>query len=84
MDFCGYFEKSWRSAALVLSAAVQICVCFYGAICSPEGMDHFFEEAAERRMPLQGAPPTDPVVFKELAAFTGKYGYEFAEFPTDP
>ncbi len=46
---------------------------------SPAGMDHFFEEAAERRMPLQ-AVPTDPEVLGELATFTEKYGYEFAEF----
>ncbi len=51
-------------------------------IFSPAGMDHFFEEAAERRMPLQ-AVPTDPVVLEELATFTEKYGYEFAEFPTE-
>jgi hypothetical protein len=47
---------------------------------SPAGMEHFFEEAAERRMPLQAAP-TDPEVLEKLAAFTEKYGYEFAEFP---
>ena len=46
---------------------------------SPAGMDHFFEEAAERRMPLQAAP-TDPAVLETLEAFTQKYGYEFAEF----
>ena len=46
-------------------------------------MDSFFEEAAERRMPLQ-AVPTDPAVLEELAAFTGKYGYEFAESPPGP
>jgi quercetin dioxygenase-like cupin family protein len=34
-------------------------------IFSPAGMDHFFEEAAERRMPLQ-AVPTDSVVLEEL------------------
>ena len=47
-------------------------------IFSPAGMDRFFEEAAERRMPLQ-AVPTDPMVLEELATFTEKYGYEFAE-----
>lgn len=52
-------------------------------VFSPAGMDHFFEEAAERRIPLQ-AVPTDPAVLEELAAFTNRYGYEFAEFPTDP
>jgi quercetin dioxygenase-like cupin family protein len=52
-------------------------------IFSPAGMDHFFEEAAERRMPLQ-AVPTDPMVLEELASFTEKYGYEFAEFPPGP
>jgi hypothetical protein len=43
-------------------------------------MDRFFEEAAEGRMPLQ-AEPTDPAVKERLAAFTEKYGYEFAELP---
>ncbi len=50
---------------------------------SPAGMDRFFQEAAERRMPLQAAP-TDPEVLEELAAFTEAYGYEFAEFPKGP
>jgi quercetin dioxygenase-like cupin family protein len=49
-------------------------------IFSPAGMEHFFEEAAEGRIPLQ-AVPTDPDVLKRRAAFTEKYGYEFAEFP---
>jgi quercetin dioxygenase-like cupin family protein len=49
-------------------------------IFSPAGMDHFFEEAAEERIPLQ-AVPTDPAVQEKLAAFTEKYGYEFAELP---
>ena len=49
-------------------------------IFSPAGMDHFFEEAAEGRIPLQ-ALPTDPEVKERLAAFTRKYGYEFAELP---
>lgn len=49
-------------------------------IFSPAGMDHFFEEAAEGRMPLQ-AVPTDPAVLERLAAFTEKYDYEFADFP---
>ncbi len=52
-------------------------------IFSPAGMDHFFEEAAEGRMPLQAAP-TDPAVLEGLTAFTEKYGYEFAEFPSGP
>ena len=52
-------------------------------IFSPAGMDHFFEEAAEGRMPLQAAP-TDRVVLEKLEAFTEKYGYEFAEFPPGP
>lgn len=50
-------------------------------VFSPAGMDRFFEEAAERRIPLQGPPPTDPAVLEKLTAFTEKYGYEFAEFP---
>ena len=49
-------------------------------IFSPAGMEHFFEEAAEGRIPLQ-AVPTDPDVLKRRAAFTEKYGYQFAEFP---
>lgn len=52
-------------------------------IFSPAGMDRFFEEADEGRMPLQ-AVPTDPVVLDKLTAFTEKYGYEFAEFPPEP
>ena len=51
-------------------------------IFSPAGMDHFFEEAAEGRMPLQ-AEPTDPEVREKLAAFTQKYGYEFAKLPPE-
>ena len=49
-------------------------------VFSPAGMDRFFEEAAERRMPLQ-AVPEDPAVQEELASFTEKYGYEFADLP---
>ena len=49
-------------------------------IFSPGGMDRFFEEAAEGRMPLQ-AEPEDTAVQERLAAFTKKYGYEFAELP---
>ncbi len=47
---------------------------------SPAGMDRFFEEAAEGRIPLQAAL-TDPAVLEKLTAFTSKYGYAFAEFP---
>ena len=49
-------------------------------IFSPSGMEHFFEEAAEGRIPLQ-AVPTDPDVLEKRAAFAEKYGYEFADFP---
>src|SRR5215208_4930908 len=49
-------------------------------IFSPAGMDHFFEEAAEGRIPLQ-AGPTDPEIQEKVKAFTSKYGYEFAELP---
>jgi hypothetical protein len=52
-------------------------------IFSPAGMDRFFEEAAEGRMPLQAAP-TDPEVQEKLTAFSEKYGYEFAELPPEP
>ncbi|CAA9434144.1 hypothetical protein AVDCRST_MAG82-2335 [uncultured Rubrobacteraceae bacterium] len=47
-------------------------------IFSPAGMEHFFEEAAEGRIPLQ-AVPTDPDVLERRAAFAEKYGYEFAQ-----
>jgi len=47
---------------------------------SPAGMERFFEEAAEGRIPLQ-AVPTDQDVLERGAAFTAKYGYEFADFP---
>jgi RimJ/RimL family protein N-acetyltransferase/mannose-6-phosphate isomerase-like protein (cupin superfamily) len=46
-------------------------------IFSPSGMEHFFEEAAEGRIPLQ-AIPTDPDVLERRDAFAAKYGYEFA------
>jgi len=49
-------------------------------IFSPAGMDRFFEEAAEGRIPLQ-AVSEDPAVLGRLDAFTRKYDYEFAEFP---
>src|SRR5215210_2677338 len=52
-------------------------------IFSLAGMEHFFEEAAAGRIPLQTAP-TDPEVAEKLTAFTEKYGYEFAEFPPGP
>jgi quercetin dioxygenase-like cupin family protein len=51
-------------------------------IFSPAGMDRFFEEVAEDRIPLQVAP-ADPEVREKLAAFTDKYGYEFAELPPE-
>jgi hypothetical protein len=49
-------------------------------IFSPAGMEHFFEEAAEGRIPLQ-AVPTDPEIKEKVDTFTSKYGYEFAELP---
>ncbi len=52
-------------------------------VFSPGGMDRFFEEAAEGRMPLAGPPPTDPEVLGRLGAFTEKHGYEFAELPPE-
>jgi mannose-6-phosphate isomerase-like protein (cupin superfamily) len=48
---------------------------------SPGGMDTFFLEAAERKLPLQ-AIPDDPAVLADLEAFTARYGYEFAAFDT--
>ena len=52
-------------------------------IFSPGGMDRFFEEAAESRVPLAGPPPTDPEALGRLETFTEKYGYEFAELPPE-
>lgn len=49
-------------------------------IFSPAGMESFFEEAAEQRIPLQ-AVPADPDVLERRAAFVEKYGYEFANGP---
>jgi mannose-6-phosphate isomerase-like protein (cupin superfamily)/RimJ/RimL family protein N-acetyltransferase len=49
-------------------------------IFSPSGMEHFFEEAAEGRIPLQ-AVPDDPDVLARRDAFARKYGYEFADLP---
>lgn len=47
-------------------------------VFSPAGMDRFFVEAAERRLPLQ-AVPDDPAIRSDLAEFTARYGYEFAD-----
>ena len=49
-------------------------------IFSPAGMDGFFAEAAERRIPLQ-AMPNAPTPSSVPADFAEKYGFEFAEFP---
>ena len=49
-------------------------------IFSPAGMDGFFVEAAERRIPLQ-APPNASVAHAVPTDFAQKYGFEFAEFP---
>lgn len=51
-------------------------------IFSPSGMDRFFEEAAERRIPLQ-RPTDDPAILAALGDFSQKYGFEFADFPPD-
>lgn len=51
-------------------------------IFSPVGMDHFFEEAAEERMPL-AAVPEDPAILEKLRDFTERYDYEFAELPPE-
>jgi mannose-6-phosphate isomerase-like protein (cupin superfamily) len=48
-------------------------------IFSPAGMDGFFAEAAERRIPLQ-AMPNAPAPQAVPADFAEKYGFEFAEF----
>lgn len=52
-------------------------------IFSPAGMDHFFEEAAERHIPLQAAP-TDSAALEALTAFAKKYGLELVELPPVP
>ena len=49
-------------------------------IFSPAGMDGFFAEAAERRIPLQAAPNA-PANQDAPTDFAQKYGFEFAEFP---
>ena len=51
-------------------------------VFSPAGMDSFFEEAAEGRMPL-AAVPEDPAVLERLRDFTERYDYEFAELPPE-
>jgi hypothetical protein len=52
-------------------------------IFSPAGMDHLFDEAAEGRIPPQ-ATPTAPVVVEKLVACTERYGYEYADLPSEP
>ena len=49
-------------------------------IFSPAGMDGFFAEAAERRIPLQ-LTPANPTPQEVPADFAQKYGFELAEFP---
>ena len=49
-------------------------------IFSPSGMERFFEEAAEQRIPLQ-METTDPDILARRDAFAAKYGYEFADLP---
>jgi mannose-6-phosphate isomerase-like protein (cupin superfamily) len=49
-------------------------------IFSPAGMDGFFAEAAERRIPLQ-AMPNAPIPQAVPDDFAQKYAFEFAEFP---
>jgi mannose-6-phosphate isomerase-like protein (cupin superfamily) len=51
-------------------------------IFSPAGMERFFEEAAEERMPL-AAVPEDPAILERLRDFTERYDYEFAELPPE-
>lgn len=51
---------------------------------SPEGMDTFFTDAAEYRIPLGGGP-VDPAVADATEAFCARYDFEFADLPaTDP
>ena len=49
-------------------------------IFSPAGMDGFFLEAAERRIPLQ-LMPNAPAIPPVPDDFAQKYGFELAEFP---
>jgi mannose-6-phosphate isomerase-like protein (cupin superfamily) len=49
---------------------------------SPAGMEHFFVDAAERRIPLQGVT-NDPAVLAALEEFSRKYSFEFAELPPE-
>ena len=49
-------------------------------IFSPAGMDGFFVEAAERRIPLQ-VMPNAPAIQAVPDDFAQKYGFELAEFP---
>jgi mannose-6-phosphate isomerase-like protein (cupin superfamily) len=51
-------------------------------IFSPAGMERFFIEAAERRIPLQ-AVSTDLAVLEAVTDFARKYSFEFAEFPLE-
>ncbi len=51
-------------------------------VFSPAGMDSFFEEAAEERMPL-AVVPEDPAILERLRVFTERYDYEFAELPPE-
>ena len=49
-------------------------------IFSPAGMDSFFAEAAERRIPMQLSPSNQVAQYLQ-AYFAQKYGFEFDEFP---
>jgi uncharacterized RmlC-like cupin family protein len=49
-------------------------------IFSPGGMDHFFEDAAANRIPMQTAPgSTDAGPSEAVDAFCEKYGFEFSD-----
>jgi mannose-6-phosphate isomerase-like protein (cupin superfamily) len=52
-------------------------------IFSPSGMERFFLDAAEQRIPLQ-AVSTDPAILDALAGFARKYSFEFADFAPGP
>lgn len=49
-------------------------------IFSPAGMEHFFIDAAEKRIPLQRTT-TDSDILNAVADFSKKYSFEFADFP---
>ena len=52
-------------------------------IFSPGGMDHFFDDAAAQRLPIQTVS-NDPEKLAAMEAFSEKYGFAFADLPSVP